>query len=69
MGHLWAALPAGQRGRRADTAAELGDDLAALVQPGDVVLVKGSLGVRLGPLVAALRNMGAAAPEQHGTTD
>lgn len=69
MAHLWAALPPARRGLRAETAAALGADLAALVRAGDVVLVKGSLGARLGPLVAALRNMGAAAPEQDGTPD
>lgn len=69
MAHLWKALPQARRGLRADTATALGADLAALVHPGDVVLVKGSLGARLGPLVAALRNMGATAPKQDGTPD
>jgi UDP-N-acetylmuramoyl-tripeptide--D-alanyl-D-alanine ligase len=67
MALLWGALPQARRGQRADTAAALAADLPALVRAGDVVLVKGSLGARLGPLVTALRNMGAAAPEQHGT--
>jgi len=69
MAHLWKALPQARRGRQADTASALGADLPALVHPGDVVLVKGSLGARLGPLVAALRNMGAKAPKQDGTLD
>jgi len=69
MAHLWDSLPPAQRGQRTDTAAALAADPGALVRAGDVVLVKGSNGAGLGPLVAALRNMGAAAPQQHGTPD
>ncbi len=55
MAALWKVLPSHLRGGYAETAAELErqviDDLAA----GDVVMVKGSNGSRLGPLVASLK--------------
>ena len=57
MAALGQALPTGQRGGHAATAADLLPQVAAAVQPGDVVLVKGSLGSRMGPLVEALRDL------------
>jgi UDP-N-acetylmuramoyl-tripeptide--D-alanyl-D-alanine ligase len=61
MAHLWAALPEARRGQRVAEAAALTDRLPEIAAPGDVVLVKGSLGARLGPVVAALRALGRAA--------
>ncbi len=55
MGSLYQALPAGRRGAYAKTAAELAPALIAGVGPGDVIMVKGSLGSRMGPLVEALK--------------
>lgn len=54
MAALWAALPAGQRGGYAKTADALVSAVAAVVQPGDVVLVKGSNGSRASHIAAAL---------------
>ncbi len=51
---LWKALPAARRGGYADTAAELEPKVAAALRPGDAVMVKGSNGSRMGPLVKAL---------------
>ncbi len=55
MGSLYQALPASRRGAYAKTAEELAPMLTAGVGPGDVIMVKGSLGSRMGPLVEALK--------------
>ncbi|WP_106753082.1 UDP-N-acetylmuramoylalanyl-D-glutamyl-2,6-diaminopimelate--D-alanyl-D-alanine ligase [Pannonibacter carbonis] len=63
MHELWQRLPAGQRGLYADTSAGLLDRLREDIRPGDVVMIKGSLGSRMGPLVEALKQDYAAADE------
>ncbi len=55
MGSLYQALPPGRRGAYARTAEELAPMLTSGVGPGDVIMVKGSLGSRMGPLVEALK--------------
>ncbi|HZP08300.1 UDP-N-acetylmuramoylalanyl-D-glutamyl-2,6-diaminopimelate--D-alanyl-D-alanine ligase [Methyloceanibacter sp.] len=55
MGSLYQALPASRRGAYAKTAEELAPLLTAGVGPGDAIMVKGSLGSRMGPLVEALK--------------
>ena len=55
MGSLYQVLPAGRRGAYAKTAEELAPALIAGVGPGDAIMVKGSLGSRMGPLVEALK--------------
>jgi UDP-N-acetylmuramoyl-tripeptide--D-alanyl-D-alanine ligase len=52
---LWEVLPADRRGAYCGTAAELEPILFAEIGKGDVVMVKGSNGSRMGPLVAALK--------------
>jgi len=54
MAHLDAALPAARRALHVEKSAELVAPLIAALRPGDVVMVKGSLGSRMGPVVAAL---------------
>ena len=54
MAALWDALPFERRGGYAETAAALEADLLAAVHPGDAIMVKGSLGSRMAPLVKAL---------------
>jgi UDP-N-acetylmuramoyl-tripeptide--D-alanyl-D-alanine ligase len=54
MAHLWNAVPASRRGAYAPTAEELKPLVAGDVHPGDVIMVKGSLGSRMGPLVETL---------------
>jgi UDP-N-acetylmuramoyl-tripeptide--D-alanyl-D-alanine ligase len=62
MGGLYEALPASRRGAYAKTAEELRPKLVGAVGPGDAIMVKGSLGSRMAPLVEALkRRFGAAA--------
>jgi UDP-N-acetylmuramoyl-tripeptide--D-alanyl-D-alanine ligase len=55
MAHLYAALPAPRRGAWAETSDGLKEALVAAVAPGDAVMVKGSLGSRMAPLVEALK--------------
>jgi UDP-N-acetylmuramoyl-tripeptide--D-alanyl-D-alanine ligase len=55
MAHLWNATPGSRRGAHAATSADLKDTLLAALRPGDVVMVKGSLGSRMGPLVDAMK--------------
>ncbi|MET0840983.1 MAG: UDP-N-acetylmuramoylalanyl-D-glutamyl-2,6-diaminopimelate--D-alanyl-D-alanine ligase [Methyloceanibacter sp.] len=55
MGSLYEALPTSRRGAYAKTSEELGPKLLEAVGPGDAIMVKGSLGSRMGPLVEALK--------------
>jgi UDP-N-acetylmuramoyl-tripeptide--D-alanyl-D-alanine ligase len=54
MRNLWEALPSERRGGYADAAAALESDILAAVRPGDAIMIKGSFGAKMGPLVKAL---------------
>ncbi len=54
MRGLWEALPSRARGGYAETAAGLEPAVLAAIREGDAVMVKGSLGSKMGPLVKAL---------------
>jgi UDP-N-acetylmuramoyl-tripeptide--D-alanyl-D-alanine ligase len=54
MSALWEALPSRARGGYAETAGGLEPAVLAAVQAGDAVMVKGSLGSKMGPIVRAL---------------
>ncbi len=56
MRELHNALPAELRGGHAETASDLAETVVRAVAPGDVVMVKGSLGSRMGVVVSALRD-------------
>ncbi|SIS75686.1 UDP-N-acetylmuramoyl-L-alanyl-D-glutamate--2,6-diaminopimelate ligase [Insolitispirillum peregrinum] len=56
---LFNAVPAAVRGQHAATSADLAPLVAAAVRPGDVVMVKGSAGSRMGLVVAALLALAA----------
>lgn len=58
MRHLWLALPDQQRGRWCQDATGMAEEVAEIVGPGDVVLVKGSFGSRLRLVVDALHELG-----------
>ena len=60
MRGLFAALPAARRGAWAETSEALAPLVTAALEPGDVVLVKGSLGSAMRVVVEALEK--AAAP-------
>ena len=66
MRALWEALPSGTRGGYAETAAGLQPAVLAVLRDGDAVMVKGSLGSKMGPIVKALERQFArpAAIEQ-----
>jgi UDP-N-acetylmuramoyl-tripeptide--D-alanyl-D-alanine ligase len=52
---LYEAAPAHARGAYAETSEDLRAPLVAALKGGDVVMIKGSNGSRMGPLAAALR--------------
>jgi UDP-N-acetylmuramoyl-tripeptide--D-alanyl-D-alanine ligase len=51
---LFQALPAAQRGGHFPDSAALAVALRAALKPGDAVLVKGSLGSRMGVIIKEL---------------
>ena len=62
MRRMFDALPPAKRGAHAADSAALAPIVAEAVRPGDVILVKGSLGSRMAAIVRALRNGQGAAP-------
>ncbi len=54
MRALWEALPSRARGGYAETAAGLQPTVLDAIRAGDAVMVKGSLGSKMGPIVRAL---------------
>jgi UDP-N-acetylmuramoyl-tripeptide--D-alanyl-D-alanine ligase len=56
MQSLWDALPSERRGGYAETSAALEPQVLAAIQPGDAMMIKGSLGSRMGPIVKALES-------------
>jgi UDP-N-acetylmuramoyl-tripeptide--D-alanyl-D-alanine ligase len=62
MQSLFQALPSGRRGGYAGTAAELEPAVLGAVRPGDAVMVKGSFGSKMAPIVKALEKQYAGTP-------
>ncbi len=60
MKSFWDALPPTRRGGYAETAAELAPQVVRAVEPGDVVMVKGSNGSKAGLIAQALAALGEA---------
>lgn len=61
MAHLWDRIPLKRRGVFADASDGLREPLLDDLGAGDVVMIKGSLGSRMGPLVEAVRSRFAPA--------
>ena len=59
MRALWQALPASRRGGYAEDSNALEAHVTSAIRAGDVVMVKGSLGSRMAPIVKALQRLSA----------
>jgi UDP-N-acetylmuramoyl-tripeptide--D-alanyl-D-alanine ligase len=59
MKALWQALPAGRRGGYAEDSGALEPQVLSAIHGGDAVMVKGSLGSRMWPIVKALQRLSA----------
>jgi UDP-N-acetylmuramoyl-tripeptide--D-alanyl-D-alanine ligase len=66
MHTLWQALPASRRGGYAENSAALEAQVLPAIRAGDAVMVKGSLGSRMAPIVKALQR---AYPRQDTSED
>jgi len=64
MKSLWDALPEARKGAYAVTSEELESHVVAAVAAGDAIMVKGSLGSRMGPIVTALTERFAASHKE-----
>ncbi|MBE2275225.1 MAG: UDP-N-acetylmuramoyl-tripeptide--D-alanyl-D-alanine ligase [Rhodobacteraceae bacterium] len=64
---LHEALPRPQRGEWVETAPELAARARSLFDAGDILLVKGSKGIKVSLVVDALRKLGQAAAKPEGT--
>jgi len=62
MRHLRDAIPAAIRGGHADQSDDLAGLVADALRPGDAILVKGSLGTRMKPIVEAIDALATPAP-------
>ncbi|MEP4197445.1 MAG: UDP-N-acetylmuramoyl-tripeptide--D-alanyl-D-alanine ligase [Aliishimia sp.] len=58
MKHLYDALPTPKQGLWAETSADMATHIRAKLDSGDVVMVKGSLSMKLALVVDAIRKMG-----------
>ncbi len=65
MESLWDNLPPGRRGAYADTSVELAQRVADEIAPGDVVMIKGSLGSRMAKVLEALKGLGEQVETAH----
>ena len=61
---LFEAAPASMRAVWAERSSELTLEIVRVLRNGDVVMIKGSNGSRMGPLVAALREQLAHAQDE-----
>jgi UDP-N-acetylmuramoyl-tripeptide--D-alanyl-D-alanine ligase len=57
MRALWEALPSERRGGYAENSGALESQVLGALGPGDAVMVKGSLGSRMAPIVNALKRL------------
>ncbi len=64
MRALWEALPRERRGRWREDSAAMAAEVHQILDAGDIVLVKGSLGIRLARVVEAIRKLGQSSPDE-----
>ncbi|MEI4471171.1 UDP-N-acetylmuramoyl-tripeptide--D-alanyl-D-alanine ligase [Frigidibacter sp. MR17.24] len=69
MKALWEALPRARRGLWLETAEEMVPELRHLADAGDVLLVKGSKGIKVALLVDAIRKLGQAVAHHNRGTE
>ena len=62
MKHLYDALPVAKRGVWATNSSDLAARVNELLGDGDVVMIKGSLGAKMGLIVDAIKKLGDARP-------
>jgi UDP-N-acetylmuramyl pentapeptide synthase len=55
MANLWGKVAPAKRGAHAETSDGIRYALLSGLRAGDVVMIKGSLGSRMGPLAEAMR--------------
>ncbi len=65
MRNLWDALPSSVKGAYATASADLEPALLDALRPGDVVMIKGSLGSKMGPVAETLRTRYGAGKGQN----
>jgi UDP-N-acetylmuramoyl-tripeptide--D-alanyl-D-alanine ligase len=65
MANLVEAVPAALLGAHTQTSADILDRICDEIRPGDAIMIKGSKGTRMTPIVQALKDrFGAAAGPQ-----
>lgn len=64
MKALWKLLPDDIKGRWVETSDELKDELPGQLRKDDLIMIKGSLGTRMGPLVTAVKDTYPPAEER-----
>jgi UDP-N-acetylmuramoyl-tripeptide--D-alanyl-D-alanine ligase len=67
MDALYNALPEGWRGAHADDSKSLVARVIEAVRPGDVLLIKGSAGSKMGYIIHALQHLSPAAQNNPGS--
>lgn len=67
MRALYDALPRPQRGEWVEAAQDLAPRVRSLIDAGDILLVKGSKGIKVSLIVDVLRKMGHGAAPNEGT--
>ena len=65
VGPLMAEVPFEARGLTEDTSEVLASQITRLIRAGDVVMVKGSLGMAMAKIIDALTNLGDAESQQN----
>ncbi len=65
MHALWLELPPEMQGGWAPVSKEIEPTILAAIRPGDAIMVKGSNGSRMGPIVAALEKRYSVSTSRH----